>query len=404
MDALTEKRKSLRFSFLLTAKNLAQHLATDAEDTDKLKALISRLSNKFFCLEQVQDRISLLLLGKSDSIAQYDEDFESAEKYRNTYIRLKSKVENCLAKNVKPASYQKSFSFTLAAKNLEQHLETNAENTYKLNSLVSQLDLKFYRLEEIKNQISRLLSEEKGNIDHYDEGFESPQKHRGTSIEMKSKVDNNLGKNVSYIPETFICNETAKESNPDFEIPKFSGDPKEFSAFWNIVSQIYESEELSDIDEFQCLYESMLSRAGLWISNFPLTIENYSNAIEQLKFRFKRDDLLFQIYVRDLLFMMMKNVVSRKSYADLPALYDWMETKLRALGNLGLTEEEFNDFLESLMESCLVETILQAWNRISDDSEGKILLNILISVFCAAKWNRRKCLVYLTKVSRQLAE
>ncbi|CAL1285444.1 unnamed protein product [Larinioides sclopetarius] len=361
MDALKEKRKSLRFSFSLTAKNLAQFLATGAKNTVLLKAHSSRISNIFSRLEQVQERISLLLK-KKDSISQFDEDFESAEKYRNIYIGLKSQVESYLLKNSEYISKQKSFSFALAVKILEQRLKTNAEHTSQLNSLVSRLDTKFYRLEEIQNQISKLLLEENCKIDHHDKEFESPEKHRGTSTEMKSNLENCLVKDV---PESFICNENYWK----FEIPKYSGDQKECSSFWNIVSKIYESEELSDIDEFRCFYESMLSRVAMCISTFPQSVENYSKAIEQLKLKFKRNDLLFQIYVRDLLFMMMKNVVSQKNYADLPALYDWMETKLRALGNMGLAEEEFDDFLGSLMESCLIETILQAWKKISHESD-----------------------------------
>ncbi|GFS48323.1 integrase catalytic domain-containing protein [Trichonephila inaurata madagascariensis] len=87
----------------------------------------------------------------------------------------------------------------------------------------------------------------------------------------------------------------------------FSGDPKEYLTFWSIFSKIHDSEELTAIDKFQYLYQSMEPdlKAARLISSFPITAENYPKAIEQLKLRFGREDLLVQIYVRDLLSLVL---------------------------------------------------------------------------------------------------
>ncbi|GBN37515.1 hypothetical protein AVEN_14692-1 [Araneus ventricosus] len=65
--------------------------------------------------------------------------------------------------------------------------------------------------------------------------------------------------------------------------------------------------------------------------------ENYPKAIVQLKERFGRDDLLVQIYVRDLLSMVMKNAASGRTKTNLPALYVELEAKIRAPESLGRT-------------------------------------------------------------------
>ncbi|KAG8180515.1 hypothetical protein JTE90_007469 [Oedothorax gibbosus] len=90
-----------------------------------------------------------------------------------------------------------------------------------------------------------------------------------------------------------------------------------------------------------------------------------------MKLRFGREDLLVQIYVRDLLSLVMKNATSGKNSSDLASLYDMLETKLRALESLGRTKEKFADFLEPLVESCLPENVLRAWerSRISENSD-----------------------------------
>ncbi|GFY68519.1 DUF1758 domain-containing protein [Trichonephila inaurata madagascariensis] len=109
----------------------------------------------------------------------------------------------------------------------------------------------------------------------------------------------------------------------------FSGDPKEYLTLWSIFSKIHDSEELTAIDKFQYLYQSMEPdfKAARLISSFPITAENYPKAIEQLKLRFGREDLLVQIYVRDLLSLVLKIATTARNAPDLATMYDMLETK-----------------------------------------------------------------------------
>ncbi|GFU53957.1 integrase catalytic domain-containing protein [Trichonephila clavipes] len=119
------------------------------------------------------------------------------------------------------------------------------------------------------------------------------------------------------------------------------------------------------------------SKAERLILSFPATAANHPKAVEQLKERFGREDLLVQIYVRDLLTMVMKNAVSGRAKMDLSRLYDEWEGKLRALESLERTQEKFGDFLAPLVESCLPEEVLMTWERnrnhheLSDNTAGK---------------------------------
>ncbi|GFU20320.1 uncharacterized protein TNCV_3565301 [Trichonephila clavipes] len=74
------------------------------------------------------------------------------------------------------------------------------------------------------------------------------------------------------------------------------------------------------------------SKAARVVVNFPATADNYPKAIAQLKDRFGVEDLLVQIYVRNLLSLAMKSAVSM---TDLPYIYDELESKIRALESLG---------------------------------------------------------------------
>ncbi|GFV70258.1 putative RNA-directed DNA polymerase from transposon X-element [Trichonephila clavipes] len=104
------------------------------------------------------------------------------------------------------------------------------------------------------------------------------------------------------------------------------------------------------------------SKAARLVSSFPPTKDNYSKALTQLKEGFGRDELLEQIYVRDVLSIVMKNAAGRIK-VDLSELYDLLECKLMALDSLGRTKEKFAESLEPLVESCLPKTVLRAWGR-----------------------------------------
>ncbi|GFY67976.1 DUF1758 domain-containing protein [Trichonephila inaurata madagascariensis] len=112
--------------------------------------------------------------------------------------------------------------------------------------------------------------------------------------------------------------------------------------------------------------------------------ENYPKAVEQLKLRIGREDLLVQIYVRDLLSLVLKNATTAKKAPDLATLYDMLETKLRALESLGRTKEKFADFLEPLVESCLPENVLRAWGRrrISEGTDDATSQRSLEKLMC----------------------
>ncbi|GFV42461.1 uncharacterized protein TNCV_289481 [Trichonephila clavipes] len=105
------------------------------------------------------------------------------------------------------------------------------------------------------------------------------------------------------------------------------------------------------------------SKAEILVLSFPATAANYPKAIDQLKERFGREDLLVQIYVRDLLNLVMKNAATGRAKTDLPLLYDELESKLRSLESLGKTQDKYGDFLTPLVESCLTEEVLVAWER-----------------------------------------
>ncbi|XP_011883862.1 PREDICTED: uncharacterized protein LOC105571005, partial [Vollenhovia emeryi] len=121
---------------------------------------------------------------------------------------------------------------------------------------------------------------------------------------------------------------------PKIELAQFGGDVQGWLQFWNLVK------------------------------SYPPTAENYSKVISSLKNRFGRDDLQIEVYVRELLQLVLQNALKSKAFS-LTSLYDKIELHLRALESLGITTDKCAAMLFPLVESSLPEDVLRAWQRSS---------------------------------------
>lgn len=136
---------------------------------------------------------------------------------------------------------------------------------------------------------------------------------------------------------------------PKIELNKFGGDIKDWLPFWNTFKKIHDDEALSREDEFHYLIQSTVkdSRAFEIVNSFPPTADNYEKAIQSLKSRFGKKDLLIEFYMRELL----KLVLSKNKNVSLMAIYDKLETHLRALESLGITTDMCAAMLFPLVSS-----------------------------------------------------
>ncbi|XP_035218319.1 uncharacterized protein LOC118191607 [Stegodyphus dumicola] len=97
------------------------------------------------------------------------------------------------------------------------------------------------------------------------------------------------------------------------------------------------------------------------IKSYPPGGNSYEKALKQLKMRFGREELLIQVYVRDLLVLVLQKQNTSKN--SLRKLFDQLESKLRSLELLGVTREKYAAMLFPLVESSLPEETLVAWQR-----------------------------------------
>ncbi|UYV80331.1 hypothetical protein LAZ67_18002470 [Cordylochernes scorpioides] len=196
--------------------------------------------------------------------------------------------------------------------------------------------------------------------EHYSDTFITLERKVRELIDSDNKSDvKSLGSsNGSLMAKSYKL--------PKIEMRKFDGELINWLPFWAQFEKIHEDTELHDADKFHYLVQSMQSntRARELIESYPQTADNYAKAVQALKQRYGQKDLLVEIYVRELLKLMMANVKTppdeRRSVAK---LYDKLETQLRSLESLGVDTKENTAWLFPMIESCLPEDVLVAWQR-----------------------------------------
>ncbi|XP_011698795.1 PREDICTED: uncharacterized protein LOC105456446 [Wasmannia auropunctata] len=164
---------------------------------------------------------------------------------------------------------------------------------------------------------------------------------------------------------TTIANTTKTSKFPKLELPKFSGNIKEWLPFWSQFKKINDDPSISNEDKFQYLLQATIpdSRASELVKSFPPTGENYGKAIASLKNRFGRDDIVVEFYVRELLGLVLQNAVKGNKKTSLSSIFDKIECYIRALETLGVTTDKCAAMLYPLVESTLPEEVLRAWQR-----------------------------------------
>ncbi|GFY35490.1 transposon Tf2-6 polyprotein [Trichonephila clavipes] len=148
------------------------------------------------------------------------------------------------------------------------------------------------------------------------------------------------------------------------------------------------SDEFESVEEYKIKYDEAIvcvnsliesTRAKEIIDGYPPTAENYTKAIESLKARFGREELLVEYYVHELLTLVVKN--ANKSKLGITQLHDKLESHLRSFESIGMTSDKYSAMLFYLVESYIPEDILRVWlrNSVSEEKSYSARLTLLLN-------------------------
>lgn len=269
-------------------------------------------------------------------------------------------------------------SFIACLNELEHELD-NAENE-NLNSvrmLWKRAEDRFMKLERFDNEIWDDLVSHDVTQEQMSEEFNGVQVYRDKWSDINCRIDFILqsGDNVVHSNE-----EPKRYKLPKLKLVEFDGNPKGWLGFWSQLKEIHDDKSLSTEVKFQYLIQATVeeSDARKVVSSFPPTGANYHKAIDHLKSRFGKDKVLIEVYVRDLLALVLSNANGHQKL-PLEKLYDELETQLRALESLGVTSNNYAAMLYPLVESALSEDVLRTWEQLEINSRRLVMLTDWIS-------------------------
>ena len=256
----------------------------------------------------------------------------------------------------------------------EKELSEEVPDVNTLKMLCARIKDLQEKLQERDEELLSMLLDEDDNEEEMAVEHEGIETYARAIAMIQIKLENYIQKPVSrpVSPAGSSSYSTAQSASdkkrnyklPKIELQKFDGELKNWLEWWSHYKQIHEDDDLHTSTKFHYLVQSMEknSRASDVVKSYPKCDENYAKAVEALRDRFGREEDLIEMYVRELQRLVI-TTAKAKEKSSLSKLYDSLETQLRALESLGLKPEESTRFLFPMVESCLPEEALVAWQR-----------------------------------------
>ncbi|XP_045476431.1 uncharacterized protein LOC123682075 [Harmonia axyridis] len=201
-----------------------------------------------------------------------------------------------------------------ARKHFQEIEKVGQDDKEKISELLQQVLVKAEKVFSLDNNIKELLCNEEPSDEDFSEEITEEMNFCTEVTKYTNKCNFLLKKNKEA--EAEVKNEKRKAPKnfnlPKLEIKKFDGNVKHWINFWGQFRKIDENSDLPDEDKFQYLIQSTEenSPARNLVESFPPSANNYEIAVDQLKTRFARDEVLIQVYVRELLSLVLSQHIS----------------------------------------------------------------------------------------------
>lgn len=158
---------------------------------------------------------------------------------------------------------------------------------------------------------------------------------------------------------------------PKLEVRKFGGNISEWQEFWDsFESAIDKNATLAEVDKFSYLRGLLVEPARSAIAGFALTSANYKAATDLLKKRYGKKTAIQRAYINDLL--NMEPIYSERDTNRLRMMYDFAETKHRALEALGVGQDSYSAIVVPSLLEKLPEQLRLTITRGEDHHEWNL--------------------------------
>ena len=163
---------------------------------------------------------------------------------------------------------------------------------------------------------------------------------------------------------------------PKLELPKFSGNVKEWPSFWDQYKAIVHDTDIPKITKFTYLRSLLLGEASDSIKGLALTDKNYEIACDLWEDRFGRKEQIVFAHIQDL---MNLSVPSKYNVSSLRKVEDELLSHVRSLETYNITGDTYGVILTPLILSRLPPDLRLEWarNGAGHESDLEFLLSFL---------------------------
>ena len=176
---------------------------------------------------------------------------------------------------------------------------------------------------------------------------------------------------------------------PKLERKSFSGNYQEWQSFWDTFQSALDGNpSILPIEKFTYLKSCVTSNAESAIAGLSLTADNYKVAIDILKDRFGKPQLLISNYMDALLKLPSVNSVHETK--KLRELYDKIKINIRGLNALGVESQSFGNLLVPIVTEEIPSELKLIVSR-KFGSEGTWNLDAFLNALKTELEGRERC-------------
>ena len=176
--------------------------------------------------------------------------------------------------------------------------EAEAINITELKAIGERLSRRLDEIKAMDTAILKVLETEEEISEETDQALTFQEVIHYWIVKIKEMVTD------EYHPvSTFQTKPTPRAhiNLPKLQIHPFDGNPLEWLTFWDSYSNaVHNNQELKNIDKMNYLKGLITCNAARAISGLPMTSQNYEKAIEILKERFGRNQVLINAHMESL--------------------------------------------------------------------------------------------------------
>ena len=256
-----------------------------------------------------------------------------------------------------------STAFTQVEKTMKdwEDAELEVERLVSETNLESQIDFAFNFKKDVLSVIAQ--------AETYYSGLKPQLPNHGDTNSEISSIQSNASST------------TRKTKLPTQDLPRFSSKPTEFFPFWEQFEALVDSQDLPIVSKFNYLKGALDGEAARAIKGYSLTEANYPKAIEKLKERFGRKDVIIQSHLQSLLNLDLATKHPPGSTGYLPALwnfYDDVCAHIRSIEGLGIELSKCETFLVPIILFRIPSNITQAWFKLKNSRAREDDLEMLL--------------------------